>query len=238
MSHAEKTVMFAMPNLLTGHLACVAGTTAGRSWELTAGTFTIGRLDEHDMCLSSEPGVSKTHAKIMGQGDHYVLVDCESRNGTLLNGQPIQRAELFDGDEIRICGCLLRFTQVGGRPRRAAAPPPAPAPAAEGPPTLAFQAPTAAPPAVPTGPQIPAPTLSSPPMMAPMPPMAPVAPMPVMVQGPSTGRVLGMWYAAGLVGSLLLGGAACFHFGFDGSGLRGRQVRPIVAGGDELIEGR
>jgi len=50
--------------------------------------------------------------------------------------------------------------------------------------------------------------LSSPPMMAPMAPMAPVAPMPVMVQAPSTGRVLGMWYAAGLVGSLLLGGAA------------------------------
>jgi predicted component of type VI protein secretion system len=204
MSHVEKTVMFAMPNLLSGHLACVAGTAAGRSWELTAGTFTIGRLDEHDMCLSSEPGVSKTHAKIVGQGDHYVLVDCESRNGTLLNGQPIQRAELFDGDEIRICGCLLRFTQVGGRPRRSAPTTPAPtAPAVanDGPPTVAFQAPTAAPPAVATGPHF-APS-SLPPT-----PLAPVAPMPVMVQGPSTGRVLGMWYGAGLVGSLLLGGAA------------------------------
>jgi predicted component of type VI protein secretion system len=212
MSSAEKTVMFAMPNLLTGHLACVAGTTAGRSWELTAGTFTIGRLDEHDMCLSSEPGVSKTHAKIMGQGDHYILVDQESRNGTLLNGQPIQRAELFDGDEIRICGCLLRFTQVGGRPRRAAptAPPPAPAPMAnDGAPTLAFQAPTAAPPAIPTGPQIPMPMASSPPMMAPpmAAPMMPAAAM-VAVPAPSTGKVLGAWYAAGLVGSLLLGGAA------------------------------
>lgn len=115
MSNAEKTVMFALPNVVTGQLACVAGTAQGRSWELSAGTFVIGRLDENDLALPQEPGVSKVHAKIIGQSDRYLITDCESRNGTLLNGQLIQRADLFDGDEIRICGCTLRFTQKGAR---------------------------------------------------------------------------------------------------------------------------
>jgi hypothetical protein len=135
MTEVEKTVMFSMPNLLSGQLACISGSVAGRSWDLSAGTFTIGRLDEHDLCLVDEPGVSKTHAKIVGQGDRYVLVDCESRNGTILNGTNVQKADLYDGDEIRICGCVLRFQQRGGparprsvpeAPRPQPAPPPAP----------------------------------------------------------------------------------------------------------------
>ncbi len=186
MSSAEKTVMFALPNLVSGQLACVAGTAAGRSWDLSAGTFTIGRLDEHDMCLATEPGISKTHAKIIGQGDRYLIVDCESRNGTLLNGELIQKADLYDGDEIRICGCVLRFTQKGGpaRPRRVSAPAPDNAP------TAAFVQPSASMAPMPAAPS--------------MPPMA----MPVVVQAPPTGRVLVSYYLGGLVGSLLLGGAA------------------------------
>ncbi len=185
MSSAEKTVMFALPNLVSGQLACVAGTAAGRSWDLSAGTFTIGRLDEHDMCLATEPGISKTHAKIIGQGDRYLIVDCESRNGTLVNGELVQKADLYDGDEVRICGCVLRFTQKGGpaRPRRAQAQ--APMPVADNAPTAAFVQPASMPP------------------MAAMP-----MPMPVVVQAPPTGRVLVSYYLGGLVGSLLLGGAA------------------------------
>jgi hypothetical protein len=199
MSSAEKTVMFALPNLVSGQVACVAGTAAGRSWDVSAGTFTIGRNEEHDMALTTEPGVSKTHAKIIGQGDRYLIVDCESRNGTLVNGELVQKADLYDGDEIRICGCVLRFTQKGGpaRPRRAAAPPVA---APQDPPTAAFNMPA---------------QMSMPPASAPsMPPMA--APMmaapslpPMMVQAaPPSGRILATWYVGGLLGSLLLGGAA------------------------------
>ena len=178
MSNAEKTIMFALPNMMSGKLACVAGSAAGRSWDLSAGTFTIGRQDEHDMSLPQEPGISKLHAKIIGQGDRYLITDCESRNGTLLNGELIQRGDLYDGDEIRICGCVLRFTQKGGpaRPRPRAAEP------------VAVVAPVVA--AVPA---FVAPTVV--PMMAPPP-------------ASSGAGALALWFAAGLVGSLLLGGAA------------------------------
>lgn len=181
MSNVEKTVMFALPNLMTGQLACVAGTTAGRSWDLSAGTFTIGRLDEHDLVLKEEPGVSKTHAKIIGQGDRYVLVDAESRNGTLLNGELVHRGDLYDGDEIRICGCVLRFTQKGGpaRPRRTL-PQPSMAPTpSEGPATMTLQQPAPA-------------SMSMVPVV-----VAPPAP---------SATALIAWYAGGLFLTLLLGG--------------------------------
>jgi hypothetical protein len=110
---SERTVMFQVPSVLSGRLACIAGTVAGRSWDLSAGTFVIGRLEASDLHLPSEAGVSKTHAKIVGEGDHYLLLDCESRNGTIVNGSPVQRYVLRDGDEIRICGCVLRFSQRG-----------------------------------------------------------------------------------------------------------------------------
>ncbi len=184
MSNDEKTVMFALPNMMSGQLACVAGSAAGRSWDLSAGTFTIGRLDEHDMSLPQEPGISKLHAKIIGQGDRYLITDCESRNGTLLNGQLIQRADLYDGDEIRICGCVLRFTQKGG-PARPRPRPTEPAPSLT-----------------------PSPEMSAaPPSIAPAPMM--VSPMIIPAAAPApSGKTLAVWYAAGLFGSLLLGGAA------------------------------
>ena len=126
----EKTVMFSMPNAVSGQIACVAGSVAGRSWELSAGTFVIGRVEDSDLALPQEPGVSKVHAKIIGQADRYLIMDCESRNGTLVNGVLSQRSDLYDGDEIKICGCTLRFTQKGGisRPRPRPQPLPLPLP--------------------------------------------------------------------------------------------------------------
>jgi predicted component of type VI protein secretion system len=205
MTEVERTVMFTMPNLLSGQIACIAGTTAGRSWELGAGTFTIGRLDEHDLCLANEPGVSKTHAKIVAQGDRYVLVDCESRNGTILNGTNIQKAEIYDGDEIRICGCVLRFQQTGGSPRPKKTAPErtqtdiqvsrtssrAQMPAAS--PTATYQQPAVPPPA---------PTEALPAIVVAAPVAAPPSP-----PAPPVGRVLAGWYAAGFAMSIVLGGA-------------------------------
>ena len=43
MSGPERTVMFQLPSVLAGTLACVGGTLAGRSWELSAGTFDPNR---------------------------------------------------------------------------------------------------------------------------------------------------------------------------------------------------
>jgi hypothetical protein len=110
----ERTVVFHLPTMVAGSLAAISGTVAGRTFPLTAGTFVIGRQADLDLPLPVEPGVSKVHAKIVAEGDHYMLYDAESRNGTVVNGRPVQRVRLYDGDEIQVCGCTLRFTQTAG----------------------------------------------------------------------------------------------------------------------------
>lgn len=150
MSNEERTVIFQLPTVVSGALACMEGTVIGRTWRLSAGTFVIGRSDECDLHLPSEPGVSKVHAKILAEGDHYVLEDNESRNGTIVNGHVVRRVMLADGDEIQICGCRLRFTQTGGEGRQgpvapesgAASAQPASAPAATAGPGPAAEPPT------------------------------------------------------------------------------------------------
>ena len=203
MSGPERTVMFQLPTVLSGNLACVAGTMAGRTWELSAGTFVIGRNEGTDLALVAEPGVSKVHCKITAEGEHYLLVDCESRNGTIVNGAPIQRVKLRDGDEIRICGCMLRFSQHGGdtqiRVRNHDA-------AEE----------QLSDPSGPTTPGIPAmQARSEPPMLLPNDALAEVGPtsspevtLPPPAPRRSRGKTLLAWYASGLAGSLLFGGTA------------------------------
>ena len=52
----DRTLMLNMPDVLAGQLACIAGTLSGRSFNLSAGTFVIGRSAESDLQLIEEPG--------------------------------------------------------------------------------------------------------------------------------------------------------------------------------------
>jgi type II secretory pathway predicted ATPase ExeA len=57
----------------------------------------IGRSEHNDICLPS-PYLSRHHAVIVGTPEGYYLVDLNSVNGVLLNGQKIERAVLCDED--------------------------------------------------------------------------------------------------------------------------------------------
>jgi membrane-bound lytic murein transglycosylase D len=58
-----------------------------------ADSFRIGRSPECDL-LVSEPVVSKIHTEIRWEEGRWWLVDAQSRNGTYLNGERIQRVPL------------------------------------------------------------------------------------------------------------------------------------------------
>ncbi|MGD8996102.1 MAG: FHA domain-containing protein, partial [Syntrophobacterales bacterium] len=67
-------------------------------------TITIGRASTNDIVLHNSR-VSKAHAYlyIHPSKEACYLVDCDSQNGTLLNGQalkPFERYKLIDCDEI------------------------------------------------------------------------------------------------------------------------------------------
>jgi pSer/pThr/pTyr-binding forkhead associated (FHA) protein len=82
-----------------------------REVALQPGVTTIGRREESDIQLD-DPGVSALHARIIQHGDVYYVEDAESRNGTFVNGQKIQRRRLKDGNLIAVWKHSLKFVAV------------------------------------------------------------------------------------------------------------------------------
>jgi DNA-binding NtrC family response regulator len=53
--------------------------------------------------------VSTLHARLERSATGWQLTDCDSKNGTKVNGQPISQQALADGDRVEIGHCLFRF---------------------------------------------------------------------------------------------------------------------------------
>ncbi len=70
----------------------------------------IGRLDSAHLVLE-DPTVSRVHAKIVCEADGIVLVDLESRTGTHVNGTPVLRCRLADGDVIEIASTRMEYRE-------------------------------------------------------------------------------------------------------------------------------
>ncbi len=60
----------------------------------------LGRGSENDIVIADK-SVSRHHANITAKDGSYVVRDLESSNGTFLDGQKIQSAQLSDGNRIR-----------------------------------------------------------------------------------------------------------------------------------------
>jgi hypothetical protein len=90
----------------TAMLVLQRGSEAGLAWPLERRTMVIGRSPDCEIVLDDRQ-VSRLHARISWQGDHYEIEDLNSKNGTHLNGRDITGTQsLHDGDEIQIA---LRF---------------------------------------------------------------------------------------------------------------------------------
>ena len=83
--------------------------------ECAVGThpITIGRLPDNNVVIDN-PAVSGRHARVYREGNHYVLEDLKSTNGTFVNDKPIARHTLLEGDSILVGKHTLLFTQKGG----------------------------------------------------------------------------------------------------------------------------
>ncbi|MEP6703989.1 MAG: PrsW family glutamic-type intramembrane protease [Acidobacteriota bacterium] len=78
------------------------GTLAGHVYELESGFLTIGRGE--NCSIRFDPKIeriaSKQHAFIEAKADGFYLTDNKSLNGTLVNGEKIQRIQIHPGDTI------------------------------------------------------------------------------------------------------------------------------------------
>ena len=71
----------------------------------------IGRDPGCDITLDNL-GVSRQHAQIRVVQGRYLLADNHSTNGTLLNGRPIQSAEISPGDLMQVGKFVITFQVV------------------------------------------------------------------------------------------------------------------------------
>ncbi len=71
--------------------------------------WVIGRADDCDLALPSEPTVSSRHALLRARGQGLRIVDHASLNGTWVNGRSVRDCPLGPGDTVTIGPCRFRF---------------------------------------------------------------------------------------------------------------------------------
>lgn len=99
-------------------LRFISGKYQGGEFPLRSGReIVIGRSSELDMVLV-EDMVSRRHARLSMNGTRVTIEDLGSTNGTFVNGEKVQQAELKVGDRILIGTSILKLVQQeeGSRP--------------------------------------------------------------------------------------------------------------------------
>jgi pSer/pThr/pTyr-binding forkhead associated (FHA) protein len=79
-----------------------------KEFRITRSRTTIGRRPNNDIQIDNL-AVSGQHAVIEVVGQIYFVEDLESTNGTLLNGDKVQRQPLKSGDELTIGKYVITF---------------------------------------------------------------------------------------------------------------------------------
>jgi len=85
------------------------GRLRGREYRIERAVASLGRAEENEVGLFGDPGVLARHARIERRGQTFFLKDLSTQQGTFLNGQRIESAELHDNDRIRISNYELSF---------------------------------------------------------------------------------------------------------------------------------
>jgi pSer/pThr/pTyr-binding forkhead associated (FHA) protein len=93
----------------TACLRVIEGEEKGKAFRLIGKKkFTIGRSTKNDIRLR-DGKVSRVHCFVERVGNHFIVSDNESANGTVVNGEPVKKTVLKEGDYVRLGFSILRF---------------------------------------------------------------------------------------------------------------------------------
>jgi len=91
-------------------LSIISGLNTGESFDLKGRETLLGRHPQCQVVLRDST-VSRRHARITKDGNHYYVDDMGSQHGTRVNGEPIRfPCRLMDGDEIQLSQVRLKFS--------------------------------------------------------------------------------------------------------------------------------
>jgi pSer/pThr/pTyr-binding forkhead associated (FHA) protein len=96
----------------TGVLVVTRGEAAGSRILLDLPTTSAGRHPDSDIFLD-DITVSRRHAEIIREGDSYRVRDAGSLNGTYVNRERIEEADLNHGDVLQVGKYKLHFLIAG-----------------------------------------------------------------------------------------------------------------------------
>ena len=91
-----------------GTLIVRAGGQAGERYALDADLTRLGRHPESEIMLD-DITVSRRHAEIQHTAEGYMVADSGSLNGTYVNQERVERAQLRHGDELQVGKFRLVF---------------------------------------------------------------------------------------------------------------------------------
>ena len=90
-------------------LKVIRGEFEGKEYLVFAGTPSIGNNGRNTIVLFKDKLVGEHHCDIIQEGNRYVLVDCGTPLGTVVNGMRVSRHVLRQGDAIAVGNSVLVF---------------------------------------------------------------------------------------------------------------------------------
>src|ERR1044072_295028 len=96
----------------------IAGPFQGTAFSLQERNVSIGRESSNDLWIG-DPALSRRHCLPLPQGGQCAVRDLGSRNGTLVNGVPVEEQLLRNGDHISVGDSVLIFLREEGGSRLA-----------------------------------------------------------------------------------------------------------------------
>jgi hypothetical protein len=85
----------------TAYLDVLDGSMKGQRMVLSQQPMTIGRADDNAICLK-DPSVSSHHARVDFYQGKYYISDLQSSNGTYVNNQRVEQAQLNNQDVVAL----------------------------------------------------------------------------------------------------------------------------------------
>ncbi len=93
----------------TAWLMMRAGPLAGKQFVLHRDTTILGSAPKAEIYLFKDEAIEPRHAIIYNRGGRFEIEDCNTPDGTYVNGIPIKRQLLTSGDKIVMGKTVLEF---------------------------------------------------------------------------------------------------------------------------------
>lgn len=89
------------------------GSDMGRRFPLSKDAVVLGRGADCDIQVDRD-SVSRRHARVYRQGNHWLIDDLGSTNGSYVNDMPAHRTPLRDADLLKIGAAIFKFLSGKG----------------------------------------------------------------------------------------------------------------------------